>query len=339
MRLAVPAILALALAGCSSSTPDAPPPAALVTSVSPHQGETTRWITAFGSATPASNGVETLSIPQPGRVEKLLVTAGAPVHAGQPILIFALAPTAQAAFESAVSTLKTAREQRATTARLLGQQLATQDQLAQTDKALADATAALNAARAEGGGQATQTVRAPFDGIVATIPVAQGDRTQPGAPLATVARKTGIILTVGVDPADRPAIQPGQPARLQPLDGGTAIDGHVLRIDGQLNTTTRLIDVDLTIPPGAILNGQPMKAEIAGGSVRGWVVPHESVVTDDDGVHIFQIVGGKAKAVPVQLLQAGKDSDVVSGAIDAGRPIIVNGAYQIDDGGVVRTAH
>lgn len=339
LRTSIPFATLWALAGCGSADNNgaAPTPSAIVTTVAPKQGSATRWLTAYGSATPALNGSQTISIAQPGQVESLAVTPGATVVAGQPLARFAVAATALAGYAAATTTLTSALKQRSTTAQLLAQQLATRDQLTQADKAVADAQAALAALRREGAGQAIQTIRAPFDGIVTAIPVAQGDRTQPGAALITVARKGAMIVTVGIDPAQRSGLRVGQAARLGGLAGpATPIPGSVLRIDGQLNPTTRLIDVDLSFPAGAILSGQAVRADIATGQDSGWVIPHAAVVTSGGSANIFQIVGGKAHAVPVQVIQTDAAQDVVTGAIDRSRPLIVDGAYQINDGDAIR---
>ena len=142
--------------------------------------------------------------------------------------------------------------------------------------------------------------------------------------------------TAGVDPSERDHVRPGQTARLTRLSGGPAIAARVLRIDGQLDPATHLIDVDLGFPAGGLLPGEAVKAEIASGTSAGWTVPHAAVVTDDDGAHVFQIAGGHAKAVPVAIVQASATRDVVQGALDPTRPLIVEGAYQVEDGGAVR---
>jgi RND family efflux transporter MFP subunit len=296
-------------------------------------------VTAYGSATPASNGTSTLSVNQPGQVTALMVTPGAAVRVGQPILTFTVAPSARAGFEAASTALAVAIRQRDTTKDLLAQQLATHDQLTQAEKAVADAQAALSAQTREGAGQPEQTLRAPFDGVVTTIPVALGDRPQPGAPLATVARKGAVVVTVGIDPAERAHVRPGIAARLVRLSGGDPLPGKVLRVDGQLNPTTHLVDVDVGFPAGALLSGEAIKVDLALGEASGWLVPHESVVTGDQGSQVFQVTGGKAKAVAVTLVQAGKDQDVVTGPVDPRRPLIVAGAYQVEDGGAVRSGH
>ncbi|WP_298691323.1 efflux RND transporter periplasmic adaptor subunit [uncultured Sphingomonas sp.] len=342
MKAALFPIVGLIMVGGCSGSEDAgqqPTPSVQVTTVPARQGSATLWLTAFGSATPSTTATQTLSIAQPGQVTRLAVTAGATVKAGQALLLFAVQPSALSGYEAAVTTLATARKQRDTTAQLLGQQLATRDQLAQADKGVADARAALEAMRREGAGDAVQTLRAPYDGIVTAIPVAQGDRTQPGAALLTVARQGAILVTVGVDPAARDQVHPGAAVRLTDL-GGTAAPaaGHVLRIDGQLNPATHLVDVDVTVAKGALLVGAPFQADIATGASNGWLVPHAAVVTSGDSARVFQVVGGKAHAIDVHILQTSAAQDVVAGTLDPRAALIVDGAYQVEDGGAVRQA-
>ena len=336
MRWPLSLLATIALAGCGSELPRAPDPSVAVTTTTARQGSVPIWLAAYGSVTPSPSGTETLSVPEPGQVTALLVTAGASVRAGQPLVRFAVAPSTLSGYEAASTALAAAIRQRDTTAHLLAQQLATRDQLTLAEKAVADAKAALDAQRHEGAGQATQTLRAPFDGIVTALPVATGDRPQPGAALVTVARNGTMIATGGIDPTERGHVRPGQPARLTRLSGGTVIGGQVLRIDGQLNPATHMIDVDLGFPAGALLPGEAVRADIATGTSTGWLVPHAAVVTDDDGAHVFQIAAGHAKAVPVRIAQTSATQDVVQGALDPRRPLIVEGAYQVEDGGAVR---
>jgi RND family efflux transporter MFP subunit len=329
------------LAACSSSQPDqAPTPTATVSVMRPQQGSLPLLVEGYGSSTPSANGQATLSVPQPGQVVALSVTAGAAVQAGQAIVTFALAPSARSTFIQAVDALKAAQSQRQTTAQLLTQQLATRDQLAQADKAVADARTALAALRDEGAGASTTILRAPFAGVVSTIPVAPGDRTQPGQALATVAKLGAMVVTVGIDPAQRGQVALGAPAWIYRLDGAapaSAIQGKVARIDAMLNPRTRQIDVDIAYPAGTILNGEATRVAIRTGTASGWLVPHNAVVTTAEGkAQIFQISGGNAKAVPVTVRATTADKDVVSGAIVPNLPLIVDGAYQIEDGDAVQ---
>lgn len=343
-RIVVTAALALAvpLAGCGSSATDQQghaAPAALVTTVMPARGSLPRLIEGYGTAAPAANGVATLNVPQPGQVVALPVVAGARVAAGQAVVVFAVAPSARSTYVQAGDALRAAEAQRRTTSQLLADQLATRDQFVQAEKAVADARATLSALVREGAGATMTTLRAPFAGVVATLPVALGDRTQAGQALATVAREGTMVVTVGVDPAERSAVAVGAPAELRRIDApARAIGGRVARVDAMLNPRTRQVDVDIAYPAGALVSGEAVRAGVRVGMASGWVVPHRAVVVEDGNARVFQMVGGKAKAVPVAVLVAGANRDCVSGAVDPRAPLIVDGAYQAGDGDPVRTS-
>lgn len=331
------------LAGCGSSqpTPDASPtPTTLVGTVRAQRGSLPITIESYGEATPSANGVVTLSVNQPGQVVAVPTLAGASVAAGQPIVVFALAPSTRSTYVQAQTTLKTAREAQATTGKLLGQQLATRDQLAQADKAVTDARVALAALVKEGAGAGTTTLRAPFPGVVATVPVAPGDRTQPGQALATVARGNAMIVTVGIDPARRGDVRVGAPVALRRLDpaSGPAIVGRVVRVDASLNPKTRQVDVDIGYPAAALLSGEALRVAIETGRANGWIVPHAAVAVGENGApRIFQLVAGKAKAVAVTIAASQDDRDSIFGDLSQNNPVIVAGAYQVSDGDAVRT--
>ncbi|WP_254620869.1 efflux RND transporter periplasmic adaptor subunit [Sphingomonas sp. CL5.1] len=337
-RLAILSLI-LALGGCGASEPadEGAQSSTLVSTMLARRGSLPRVIEGYGQATPSANGVATLSVQQPGQVTAIPAVAGTHVAAGQPVVVFAVAPSAGSLYLQAEGAVRAAESQRATTAQLVTQQLATRDQLVQAEKAVVDARVARAALAKEGAGAATITLRAPFAGVVNTLPVATGDRTQPGQALATIARAGAMIVTVGVDPASRADLRIGAPVSLNRLDGGAGVAGRVQRIDAMLNPRTRQIDVDIAYPAGTILSGEAMRVEIETGRAEGWLVPHRAVVVDSNGkAQVFQIAGGKAKAVPVTVEVARADNDLVSGKLDAHARLIVDGAYQLADGDAVR---
>ena len=308
----------------------------LVSTVPAQRGSLPELVSAFGSAGPALDGGLSIALQQEGRVVAIGVTPGEAVRAGDRLLVFAPSSAARVTYQQAASSLALAQGQRTRTAKLLEQQLATRDQLAQADKALSDAQAALDAFKREGLGLPQITVTAPFDGIVTTIPVSQGDRIQPGAALLTLTRMDGLVVTAGVEESDRDRIRPGQDVVLNPVTGGAAIAGHVLRIDGILNPKTRLVDVDVSVPRGSVLSNSAFEAGIAVGVRQGWIVPHGAVQLDEQGGVLFQVHGGHAVRVAVQVLGTDGTSDVLQGKLAAGDRIVVEGAPQLDDGTAVR---
>ena len=318
--------------------------AALVTTVAARQGTIPDIATAYGSASPALEGGNAISLQQDGRVAAILVTQGERVRAGDRLLVFDLAPAAVSAYQQAASAVALTQSERAHTAQLLAQKLATRDQLAQADKAVTDARATLDALQRQGADRPHTQVTAPYAGIVNTVPVAQGDRVAAGAPLMTLTRLDGgagidgLVVTVGVEPSLHARVQPGQPASLRRLGGGPPLAGHVLRVDSVVNVRSRLVDVDIGVPQGSVLSGETFAADITLGKLQGWIVPHAAVLNDEHGDYLFQIAAGKATRVDVTDLGGQGDTDAVAGNLDAARAIVVDGATQLADGDTVRTA-
>jgi membrane fusion protein, multidrug efflux system len=332
----VPAIIGLILAVLTASALADEAASVAVETVAPREGVVPDLVTAYGSAAPALDGGMTLSLQQDGRVLAIAVTPGETVHAGERLLDFGASAAAVSTYQQAVSALTVTRQQRAHVAQLLGQQLATRDQLAQADKAVADAQSTLDALHREGADRSSQTLEAPFDGIIATIPVAQGDRVQPGATLMTITRLDGLVVTVGVEPGAQIHVRPGEPVHLIPLAGGSELDGQVLRLDGMLNPRTRLIDADVSVPAGSVISGAAFRAEITVGELNGWIVPHDAVLADANGSYVFQVAGTMASRVNVTVAGPAGGDDVVQGTLDPQRPIVVQGNYQLIDKTPVR---
>lgn len=324
------------LLACAAARGDEAP-SVLVRTQPALQGSLPELLAAYGSAVPAINGGLTLSVQAEGRVMRILATPGEAVRAGQALLEFRLSAAAESSHQQAVSALKLAQQEQARIARLLAQQLATREQQAQADKAVSDAQAALDALERETGGKPRQTLTAPFDGVVSAIPVAQGDRVQPGAALVTVTRSGGLVVTVGVEPAQRGRLKLGQPVRLLPLaDGEAELKGQVTRIDHVLNPKTRLIDADVTVP-GEPLQGAAYRAEIQVGELHGWLVPRDAVLNDGQGDCLYQVADGKARRIPVRRLGGDERTSVVEGELAPQQPLVVEGNYQLGDGMAVRT--
>jgi len=329
----------LVLAGLVCFNPahaDEAPGSVLVKTELPRRGAIADVVTAYGTASRAVDGGMTLSLPFDGRVIRVGVAPGQSVRRGQTLLEFRLSAASTSAYAQAVSAVKLARLEQERYARLLEQQLATRDQVAQAEKTLGDAEAALAALDAEQGGKPDQNIAAPFDAVVGAIAVSQGDRVPAGTALITLTRNGGLLVTAGVEPADRSRVKPGQHVRLEALSGGgPAVRGTIIRVARMLNPKTRLVDVDIA-PAGELLQGEYFRADIETRESKGWLVPRDAVLSDGEGAYVFQAVDGKALRVPVQRVGGNNDVSVVDGAVDPAHPLVTVGNYQLSDGAALR---
>lgn len=330
-------LVTLSLAACGK--PAAPPaePSVLVTTQPARQGVAPYLVTVYGAATPATDALRTLSLQQPAQVRAIAVTPGAPVRAGQRLIDYTLSAGAVSAYRQAAAALRLAKAEQLHANQLFAQQLATKDQVAQADAAVNTAQAALAAFAEQGAGSSAGGLTAPFDGFVVAIPVAAGDLAQPGAPLITVARRSGLVVTAGFEPTDAQRLRAGQPASVVDLSGGQSLQGAVLRIATALNPKTRLIDGDIKVP-APLIPGDSFRVTVSVGQIQGWLAPHRAVLNDAQGDYVFQVSGTRAVRVPVSVVSTSGDTDVLQGALDARRPLVVDGAFQLQPGALVRTA-
>ena len=336
MRVLALLLLLLGMASRAYAQP-AETASVLVSTIMPRHGAVPETVTAYGTAAPGPGTTITLSLPRAGQVQDLRAESGVSVRSGEKLLTFGASPAAVQAYDQAVAGLALAQKEQAHTAQLLSQQLATRSQLAQADKAVADAQATLAAQQREGGGNAVQTLTAPFDGVVIALFVKPGERVAAGTPLLTVAQTRGVVVSVGVEPAQRAKLRLGQPAKLEPLQASeTTIDGTVQRIDAMLDPRTRQVGVEIGVAPGMVLPNAGFKAEIIVGQFQGWPLPRDAVLTDGKGAYVFQVAGDKAQRVDVRVVGTFGETTVVSGAIDPSRQVVTQGNYQLTDGEAVR---
>lgn len=292
---------------------------------------------AYGMAIPAPDAKTTLNVQAAGTVGQLGVSPGSAVKRGQRLLTLNLTPAAVATYRQAQSAVRVADEARIHTEQLLAQQLATRDQVNQANKAASDARANLDALRQQQGDGSTINITAPFEGVIDSVAVAQGDALQAGAPLLALTQPGRVIVRVGVELAALGKAAAGDSATLTPLDGGKPITGKVTRVATALDPHTHQLDVDIAVDQ-PIVGGAGFRADIVVGRQQGWLVPRDALVGDDPDWQVYQINGDKAVRVPVKVLGEQGDKSVVEGSIDAKRPLVTVGATQLDDGMAVHVA-
>ncbi len=350
MRLS--AILALvALPAAALAQSNAPQPSVLVKTEAPHRGSLPRTIEAYGTVQAGPDGgSETMSLLRGGQVLSVTTFAGQAVHKGQTLLVVRADPAALAGYRQATAALTLARGDRARLAQMLAQHLATRDQVAQADKAVSDAQAALDALNRSGGGSAEQTVAAPFDGIVAALLVAPGARIAAQTALLTVVRSARLVATVGVEPAQQAIVAAGQPAQIMALYGTGKLQGSVVSVGAMLDAQSRLVPVVVdppdqpspnageSTPTPGLIAGSPVRVTIEVGQMTGWLMPRDAVLTDAKGAYVFQLNGSKATRIDVTSVGTVGDTTVVDGPIEPAQLLVVSGNYQLQDGSAVRTS-
>lgn len=295
-------------------------------------------VTAYGSVQVDRAARHSMTAPLAGIVEEVDVRQGQEVSDGAPLLRLDPSPQTAADYAKARAALQVAKQLVQRTRTMLGQHLATQQQLADAEKSQADAAAALAALAAVGAG-GPQVLRAPFRAIVDAVSTSPGTIVAPGTALLDLVRPNRLVLEVGVVPQQALAVRQGQAVRIVPLGAIDAVAAAVTLSERAVDPRTGLVPVEIAVPADRFLPGETAQADITVGAATGYVVPHAAILVDHRGApFVVQAPGMVAKTVPVRILAADGEQDVIAGRLDPAAPLVLAGNHQLHDGLKVRLA-
>ncbi|HEX4193306.1 MAG TPA: efflux RND transporter periplasmic adaptor subunit [Stellaceae bacterium] len=296
------------------------------------KGSLPQTVTAYGRVEPSNSAQRTVMAPAAAVVDEIYVRQGQEVDANAPLLRLAPSPATQSAYSQAESALRVALDLVVRTRNMVQQHLATAQQLADAEKSQADAKAALAALQAQGASGAN-TLKAPFRAVVTAIATSPGAIVSEGAPLLSLAGPGEIVLKAGIIPAEAGAIAADDPATIKAVGQNDSVTGKVVLRGAMVDAASGTIPIEIALSASKLLPGQAAVATITTGEVTGYIVPHAAILVDDQGhPYVVQAANMTAKRVPVRILDAAGDQDVVEGALDASAPLVLAGNYQLQDG-------
>lgn len=300
------------------------------------KGNLPETATGYGTVEADPSARTTVTAPLAAIVGNVYVRPGEEVQKGARLLKLVPNPQTSSSYQQAVSALQNATALVSHTRELYKEFLATRQDLANAEKAEADARAGLAALKAQGA-QGPRTITAPFHAIVTRLSASVGATVNIGSPLLDLAPPGSLILRVGVVPDQAARINSGDMATVTPVGGSRTYSGKVMLRGAMVEAANGLVPVDISLPPGALLPGQTARAAITTGAMQGYVVPHTAILVDDSGQpYVVQAVHMTARIVHVRVLGSHGDKDVVAGKLDMSAPLVLAGNYQLKDGMKVR---
>lgn len=285
----------------------------------------------------------------PGAVVELAVKAGQRVQAGQLLLrldartadqnaaaVDAQVQVAQAALE--VATREYQRQQQLHQKKYISQAALEQAQ-AQFKASKAQVTAQMAQAGAARTQSGLHTVRAPYAGVIAEVPVVLGDMAMPGKPLLTLYDPNALRVTAALPQS---VVQPEIASGIQvELPGvvGTAQWPQPLRVQvlPTVDAATHTVQIRADLPTGlaGVVPGQfarlwlPLADRAAAAVARpGTVsVPLQAVVRRAEMTGIYvQGEGGQPRLRQVRLGRTSGDRVEVLSGLTAGENVITDPA-------------
>lgn len=187
------------------------------------------------------------------------------------------------------------------------------------------------------------SVRAPFAGVLQEQTAEAGDFLSVGAPCATLAELDPIRIRGAIAEKDVGSIREGDTAQVT-LATGRSFPARVSYVAAAANDTTRTYAVELEAEnPGSVRAGQTASVAIETGTADGWLLPHDVLVTRDDGTTGVRTVSrtgdstGTVDFVPVTVIGDSQDGFRVTG-LEGTPEVIVRGQNYVRSGQEIEIA-
>ncbi len=301
-------------------------------------GET---LIAYGVLDPDPDQVLSLSLPHAGLINRVWVRLGQRIKSGDKLLEVITAPDARMRYLQAQSAVDFASRELMRKQRLLKEQLATRAQVDAARKALRDARASLDALHKRGLDRTKETLRAPMDGIITRLDVAQGQRVQADTTAMLIAAEKRLIARLGVEAEDLGRLKPGTPVTITSVFvPEVKVESQIREVHAMINPRTHLVEVLSPIPEQQIdhlVLGSRILGHIRLMPHQALVVPRSAVLNDNQSsAFVYTIRQGKARKIKVQTGMEQGDEIEIIGPLKAGDSIIILGNYELSDGMAIR---
>lgn len=226
-----------------------------------------------------------------------------------------------------------------------------QQELQQTTSALAAATAAEEAARAQVAALATRLgetrIEAPLEGVISHRRLDPGALVGPsGPPILTVVRIETLRVFITIPENRLEGVQVGRDAHVE-IDAlkGRSYTGKVVRLAPLVDPATRTLDAEVQIPnptlelrPGMYGRG----AIVTRVNPNAPIVPSSAVQITSGERFVFVVEGEPgAEKVARRRIETGVDEGTwleVTGGLEAGQEIVIAGIDGLSNGAAVRVA-
>ena len=182
---------------------------------------------------------------------------------------------------------------------------------------------------------AHRTVRAPFDGWVGILGVEVGDQVDPATEVATLDDRSRILVDFRVPERFVGQVTPGAPVSARPLARPSlSLEGEVVAVDSRVSPDTRTLRVRASFDNAEDTLRAGMSFSITmrfPGDTLAAVDPL-AVQWSAEGAYVWVSEEGRAKQVPVRIVQRNNDAVLVDAALEPGTLVVTQGVQLLRPG-------
>lgn len=272
-----------------------------------------------------------------GRLTDILVQSGAHVEKAEVIAELDSA-TEEIAVERAKAERDDAMAKAERVRQLRASNAATQVQLTDAELALRNTELSLHDAQVA---LERRSITSPISGVVGILPIEAGNYVTSQSSIATIDDRSSILVDFYVPERFASAIKIGAAIKATPLaNPDNEYNGAVSAIDNRIDEKSRTLWVQATIanPSDSLRAGMAFQIAMQFAGDTYPAVSPLAVQWGTDGAFIWTVEDGKAKRVPVRIVQRNTDSVLIDAPIKPGAIVVTEGVQSVRDGGGVSVA-
>lgn len=158
------------------------------------------------------------------------------------------------------------------------------------------------------------SIRAPYDGVLASASVTEGTLVRPGQNLGEFIATEAYELALSIAPDASDYLKLGDEVVMATRSGTKTFSGKITRINKRIDPTTQLVQVFVETNDPTLKEGMYLEAEINAGSVDNALLMSRKLLVDETSVYAVQ--NGVLVLVPVEPVYFMPNKMVVRGVPD-----------------------
>lgn len=186
-----------------------------------------------------------------------------------------------------------------------------------------------------------RSIEAPLSGIVGILPVDAGNYVTNQTAIATIEDRSTILIDFWVPERFVSAIKVGAPLTASPIARPSEVfEGTVVAVDNRLDEASRTLLVRAGLPnrDDTLRAGMSFQVSM---KFEGDVYPSVSPLAiqwGTDGAYIWAIAEGKAKRMPVRIVQRNTQNVLVEAQLGRDDVVVTEGVQNVREGSEILVA-